>query len=611
MRVQYSFFATLLVQQFIFYSSIDRVAVKAEPSKIKSGSPLNLSLREDECTTWHYRDHNGRCQCYPRNVRNMPDEWIRCSNDTVILVYGNCMTYSENTRSTYVAECPYFQVNGHKVSHKPGYIELPPNISKLNEYMCGPVNRKGLLCSECIDGFGTSFTSIEHSCTNCTNSYGIPLYILAEIVPLTLFYLIILIFRINLTDSPMTCYIYYSQTLISYVSKGGNSELNRNWFQARGPRLAVFALYGIWNLDIIRFVLPPFCISGKLTFTHISLLGYVSVIYPICLIIMTWICVELHDHNFRLLVLLWRPFHGCSVKLRRGWETKTDIIDVFCSFLLLSYTKVLYQTAPFVINLQKIVSANESGNISIIFASHTDPHIVRGSTEHTLLCTVTFVIVVLSSVTPLLLMLYPLKCFRICLSKCRLDFIVVEMFVKKFHRCYKDGISGQHDMRSCSGLYFVLRLIPFLIITHLSRWTLDAIIYSIVAVATAFLKPYKKTYMNVLDTLILLNCAALTHLVTSSGYKISSYSIIYTLCLLPGSLFWICIIFKLLAKVWAKTSLPVRKCFRCTCTCMQRAKKIAHEEQEDSNSDTDCSNEPLLQQPSSTVTATEVILPSP
>ena len=188
MRVQYSFLATLIVQQFILYSSTDRVAVKAESNAIKSGSPLT----EDECTTWHYRDHNGWCQCYPQNVHNMPKEWIRCSNDTVILVYGNCMTYSKNTRSTYVAECPYFQVNDHKVSHlNPGYIKLPLNISKLNEYMCGPVNRKGLLCSECIDGFGTSFTSIEHSCSNCTNSYGIPLYILAEIVPLTLFYLII------------------------------------------------------------------------------------------------------------------------------------------------------------------------------------------------------------------------------------------------------------------------------------------------------------------------------------------------------------------------------------------------------------------------------------
>ena len=43
---------------------------------------------------------------------------------------------------------------------------------------------------------------------------------------------------------------------------------------------------------------------------------------------------------------------------------------------------------------------------------------------------------------------------------------------------------------------------------------------------------------------------------------------------------------------------------------MQRA-KIAHKEQEDSDSDTDGSNEPLLQQPSSTITATEVTISSP
>ena len=37
-----------------------------------------------------------------------------------------------------------------------------------------------------------------------------------------------------------------------------------------------------------------------------------------------------------------RPFHGCFVRLRRGWNTKSDLIDVFASFFLLSYSKILY-----------------------------------------------------------------------------------------------------------------------------------------------------------------------------------------------------------------------------------------------------------------------------
>ena len=100
----------------------------------------------------------------------------------------------------------------------------------------------------------------------------------------------------------------------------------------------------MWNLDFFRYAVSPFCISSKLTIIHIILIGYISVIYPLCLIVITWICVEVHGHNFQPLVWLWRPFHRCFVKLRREWDTKNDNIDVFCTFLLLSYTKLVSQT---------------------------------------------------------------------------------------------------------------------------------------------------------------------------------------------------------------------------------------------------------------------------
>ena len=69
------------------------------------------------------------------------------------------------------------------------YIQLPENISKLNDYMCGPMNRKDRMCSECIDGFAPSVTSSGYECSNCTdNWYGIPLYLFLEIFPITIFY---------------------------------------------------------------------------------------------------------------------------------------------------------------------------------------------------------------------------------------------------------------------------------------------------------------------------------------------------------------------------------------------------------------------------------------
>ena len=57
------------------------------------------------------------------------------------------------------------------------YIELPvKNISELNYYMCDPMNWRGRLCSECIEGFGLSIISSGLVCSNCMGAgYGIPL----------------------------------------------------------------------------------------------------------------------------------------------------------------------------------------------------------------------------------------------------------------------------------------------------------------------------------------------------------------------------------------------------------------------------------------------------
>ena len=130
-----------------------------------------------------------------------------------------------------MARCPYLKMKMHAYGvacNDPLYIILPNNISKLNDYMCGPMNRKGFLCSECIDRFSPSFTSPDYmACSNCTASryYGVPLFILTEIVPITLFYLTFLLFQVNVTSSPMTCYIFYSQVMMLATTPSGKGYL--------------------------------------------------------------------------------------------------------------------------------------------------------------------------------------------------------------------------------------------------------------------------------------------------------------------------------------------------------------------------------------------------
>ena len=90
------------------------------------------------------------------------------------------------------------------------YITLPENVSEINDYnMCKPLNRKGRVCSECMDGYGPAVMSVgfDIQCANCTGTwYGVPLFLFLELFPITVFYFIILIFQINITSGSITCY---------------------------------------------------------------------------------------------------------------------------------------------------------------------------------------------------------------------------------------------------------------------------------------------------------------------------------------------------------------------------------------------------------------------
>ena len=137
--------------------------------------------------------------------------------------------------------------------------------------------------------------------------------------------------------------------------------------------LATYTLYGLWNLDFLRYSLPPFCVSSRLNHTNVTILGCVSVFYPLCLILLTITFVKLHiiDHNFKVVVCLWRPFHKCFTRIRRGWNTKNDIINVFATFLLLSYNKFFYLMIS-ITEGTRVYSMNN--DLGIVYTSRTLPY---------------------------------------------------------------------------------------------------------------------------------------------------------------------------------------------------------------------------------------------
>lgn len=506
------------------------------------------------CAPWHYYDPNPLdpgCKGY-RNSNTLLKEALRYSCEGAQLKIGYCTTYDKNTMEVFLSVCHYFQLNGHNLSITDhGYIRLPNRISELNDYMCQQMNRRGLLCSECIEGFGPSPTSPGYVCSYCTDNWsGVLLYILIELLPVTIFYMTILMFGISLTTSPMTAYILYSQMIMSTTFYARYSDVIIRSLQTKHADKLLYALYGVWNLDCIRYAIPPFCVSRNFNLTSVVLLDIVSVIYPLLLVLTTWICVELHDCGFKPLVWLWRPFHSCCVKLRRGWDTKRDIIDVFSAFMLLSHNKLLYQSL-YLLFCKDLVKVNSSDHtLHEVSVAGLNVNIECGSSLYLMFAIPASIILVLITLPVLLLILYPIKPFKSCLSRCRLDFMAARIFVDRFYSCYKDGTDGGRDMRSFSGFYFLLRYVLCfgIMVRHYlyflpDRFNISLVLFALSAVLIALVRPFKQYYMNILDTLLLM-LLALAILLSPLEFTAAGNIELLIITSIPGLVFGVCITYK-------------------------------------------------------------------
>ena len=133
-------------------------------------------------------------------------------------------------------------------------------------------------------------------------------------------------------------------------------------------------LHGIWNLDFFRYILPPFCVSPNLKSIHILFLGYISAVYPLLLIALTWACIELYSHDHKPLVWLWNKLNHFTAKQ----DSKSTISDVFATFFLLSYTK-LRLTSLTTLGHINIYKANNS---QMYLALYEDPRVLYFTKEH-------------------------------------------------------------------------------------------------------------------------------------------------------------------------------------------------------------------------------------
>ena len=480
---------------------------------------------------------------------------------------GMCLTTSSSPVVTQaeVGLCPYFP-NNLSWCRKPlrKYYRVPSKMSllQLTSSICGAYNREGLLCSHCRPGYGPAVYSFSLLCAKCSsNAKGWILYFLLVFLPITVFYFLIIVLNIRVTSPPFTAFVFMCQTYC-YLERT-HTELGMKVVELRQGSITnvllhtVRVLCGIWNLDFFRFIIPPFCISSKLSNIQAIYLEYFYVVYPLLLIVLTCVCIELHARNFKPLVMAWRPFHRYFIRVQKSWDPTASIINAFSTFTML-YSSKLILVISHSINPIRTYFNNSTTSYSFSYVMYFDPTIELYSAQHWRYLSGSIVLSLLLLVIPILLLcLYPVKLFKRLLS-CFLSskwWLVLNTFVDAFQGHYKDGTNGTRDLRVFSALHLLLLTFSVLIVFPHNFLILRSIIFKQIScimssLLFALFRPCKKNYANICQSLIMaLTAFALLGLVPPfQDSQFTSLQIMLIFFLIPHITLGGCIMYRIIQR---------------------------------------------------------------
>ena len=415
----------------------------------------------------------------------------------------DCATSSGQEDDYCIGACPF----RHTVnSTYRMYSEMPSNASQLDEVKCGPYNRRGLLCGECKDGYGPAVYSFDMTCANCSSlwsRYAISLYLFLQFVPTSLIFLCFVVIRFDITSGPLLGYVLFCQTTITastyhysficdYIQHDMSSFL-RVLFDLS------LTLSQFWSLQFWKAIIPPFCISEKLTGIHVNILNLVPAIYPLVLVIISCILMELHARNYRIVGILWKPFNIILSKANITAVTGDAVFHAFASFIFLSNISVMFTTYQMV----NIVTVWNSTGYIQKRVLYTDPTVEwNTSIPYVLIAAVIFIFI--SLIPSLLLCIYPTRLYRY-LSRFLSDRkrLAITAFAEALHSCFKDGLNGTHDYRAMAGGTFFIALLlsaisifPRKFFISNTSTIVEIVLWMILACIVSYVKPCKSIVAN-------------------------------------------------------------------------------------------------------------------
>ena len=462
------------------------------------------------CPPWYIPDGEQKCS-FSHQLPQIMNQY----EDTAELEIGYCMTVTNS--SQVVSQCPYMPYTRNFSQFHSIYQVLPSDLDEVNASMCSVFNRKGFLCSECKEGYGlAAYRYNGLICVKCSSSVlkwvG---YILLEFIPPTFLFLVMLIFKVNITSGGLTGFIHIAHVIITTVFFYPSLVTLSQRLFGYWPLQILLALYGIWSLNFMNFMIPPFCVSPRLSTLQFISLGYISSLYPLLLCIITYSLIELHARDNWLMVQIWRPFHRFFVDSRRPWDIHSSLIRLFATFILLSYGKNLFVSFT-LLQAYTIVELDVNTNtLRTMSPRSVDLGAPYFGATHAPYGTLGLCVGVIIILLPLVLvLLYPTRVFPKLTGCCGLRrWHAIRAFMEVFLGSYKDGTNSKRDYRFIGGVYLIGRIViglgltrPSINSSYVQHYGLlfTAVLFILAAVFFAFFKPHRQWSHNIVDILMFL-----------------------------------------------------------------------------------------------------------
>ena len=394
-----------------------------------------------------------------------------------------------------VGRCP----PGYCLSNGSRQIPLPTEASneKLDELICSPNNREGVLCGRCKSGYSVYTNSKFYQCGHCNVQSGIAVIIFAKYVPLVIFLIAIIFLDINLASGQLNTFVFFSQMLPSLnLYAGGQIPIS----DVAKPFVQIYQFcYGVFNLQYFESLdsFPGVCmVKSRSALTSVAL-DYISAACPLIIIFIVWSIMYTSDHCGRRnavgkVVNCFRSIYK-RVKPNKKVSLSESFFRGFVTFLVLSYTKVTLVTFN-LLNAAYLPGPGGKRYDIVVNLDGTLAYFGRGHLPYAIPAILVLIFIVL---LPLVIIaMYPRTCTRLGID--------IHKIIPLF-----DTLNGafKHNCYYFALLYFVYRLSLVAIFSFTpevhQQYVLQQTLSIAILVFHLIKRPYKENMHNIVDLCLL------------------------------------------------------------------------------------------------------------